>query len=499
MQAQLQQQLALLEQKLAEKDRHCRELQDALGQTREQLEDHWKGSVGEKQRQYDQLRESQKDSDFAMQQMRQDLEAAQDKIRAMQGEKKNFESLMDLYEQVKQERDELRKECFSAAVEAETAKRTQAELSEQLRQHAIDHAATEKLAEELFKEKDGREQAERELKSKEDQFNNELSLRDKQLELSQEAYQQGQKAGRDEMELRLREAEREKVLVDEELARIRDELFKQTEQAQRAREESIAKDKEIKDWCSAFQTAEKHKVSMSMQHDELKAERNQVQQEKVAMELRSGVLQQHVDRLERQLREEQERSDRLTQAHAEKELGLAQKELEYRDRELKLREQAARQKEMLEREHAAASQAEKEKIRRELEMLHREAELRDQAQHREQDRVLQQSAQEVAAKELEITALKRELGQLRTQQGQLQTSLQSALGQVAALGQEYQQAAAGVVVDAGGVSPLRPPPGGPPPPHSPGRALLHDPTLPQITHEVRYPVPPQALTNARLS
>jgi len=445
LQHQLQQQLALLEQKLAEKDQHCRELQEALATTRAQLEDHWKGSVREKQQQYEQMRESQKDSDFAMQQMRQDLEAAQDKIRALLGEKKNFDSLMELYEQVKQERDELRKECFTAAVEAETAKRSQGELTEQLRQAAIDRAAQERLAEELFKEKDGREQAERAMRQREEQFQSELSLKEKQVELHQDSYQQGQKAGRDELELKIREIEREKSLVEDELQRVREDLARTGDQLQTAKEEGVHKDKEIRDWCAAFQTAEKHKMSMSLQHDELKADRGAVQQEKVALDLRCGVLQQHVERLERQLREEQERSDRLTQAHAEKELALAQKELEFRDRELRLREQATRQKDLLEREHNATASADKQKVQREVEMLQREAELRDQAQRREQERVLEQSAQEVAAKELEIAMLKKELGHVRSQQGQLQQSLNSALGQVAALGHQYALEQTGTV------------------------------------------------------
>eukprot|EP00659_Diplonema_papillatum_P021097 gene21097-32504_t len=57
--------------KLQEKDMHIKELQDALSLARQQLEDHWKASVRDKQSTYEQLRDSQKDSDFAMQQMRQ--------------------------------------------------------------------------------------------------------------------------------------------------------------------------------------------------------------------------------------------------------------------------------------------------------------------------------------------------------------------------------------------------------------------------------------------
>eukprot|EP01065_Artemidia_motanka_P003856 TRINITY_DN1184_c0_g2_i1.p1 TRINITY_DN1184_c0_g2~~TRINITY_DN1184_c0_g2_i1.p1 ORF type:complete len:836 (+),score=453.54 TRINITY_DN1184_c0_g2_i1:52-2559(+) len=487
LQQQLQQQLGMLEQKLMEKDQHCRELQDALGQTREQLEDFWKGSVRAKQQQHEQLQESQKESDFMMQQMRQDLEAAQDKIRALLQEKKSFDSLMELFEQVKQERDELRKDCFTASVEAETAKRTQAELNDQLRKQAIERAAQEKLAEELFKEKDAREQAERTLKMKEEQYQQEMQLKEKQMELHQDSFRQGQNAGRDEVELKMRSVEREKALVEEELQRARDEITRQADLLHGAKEECIQKDKEIKDWCSAFQTAEKHKVSMSLQHDELKSDKSAVQQEKVALDLRCGVLQQHVERLERQLREEQERSDRLTQAHAEKELALAQKELEFRDRELRLREQTSRQKDLLEKEHHANTAIEKQKINREIEMLQREAELRDQAQRREHERLLEQSAQEVAAKELEIATLKKELAHVRGQQGQLQQSLNSALGQVAALGHQYAQdqavAAYAVSQPREGsqlqVSPRRG--------LSPAAAIAQ----PLVTHELRYGVSPQ--------
>eukprot|EP00755_Sulcionema_specki_P006062 Sspe_Gene.34448::Locus_16747_Transcript_1_1_Confidence_1.000_Length_2506::g.34448::m.34448 len=474
---------AALEAKLAERDAHIKELQDALAQARAQLEEHWKNSVKEKQATYEQLRESQKDSDFAMQQMRQDLEAAQDKIRALLGEKKNFDSLMELYEQVKSERDELRKECFTAAVEAETAKRTQNELQEQLRQQAIDRAAQEKLAEELFKERDAREKAQKELRMKEDQFLGELGLKDRQLELHQDSYRQGQKAGRDEMELKLREVEREKAMIQEDLQRARSEIVRLQDQLQRIKEDLVNKDKEIKDWCSAFQTAEKHKVSMGLQHDELKADKNAVQQEKVALELRVNVLQQHIERLERQLKEEQERNDRLTQAHADKELSLAQKELEFRDRELRLREATTRQKDLLEKEHSAATAMEKQKIAREIEMVQREAELRDQAQRRDQERLLEQSAQELAAKELEIATLKKEIGQLRGQQGHLQQSLNTALGQVASLGQQYaaDQAAAQnahrvtaqLQQQLGTISPAR-------------THRSPSPHGPTITHELRY-------------
>ena len=328
-------------------------------------------------------------------------------------------------------------QCFTAAVEAETAKRTQNELGEQVRQQQIDRAAQEKLAEELFREKEYRENAERALKSKEDQYVGELALKDRQLEIHGDSYKQGQKAGRDEAEFKIRELEREKAMCQEELSRSRAEVVRLQDMLQRAKEEVIAKDKEIRDWCSAFQTAEKHKVSMGMQQDELKADKSAVHQEKIALELRVNVLQQHVERLERQLRDEQERTERLSATQAEKELTLAQRELEFRDRELKLREQTTRQKDMLEQEHMANSAMEKQKIAREMDMMHRESELRDQASKREQERLLEQAAQELAAKELEIATLKKELGSMRGQHGNLQSSLNTALGHVATLGQQY--------------------------------------------------------------
>eukprot|EP01064_Diplonema_japonicum_P036703 TRINITY_DN8341_c0_g1_i2.p1 TRINITY_DN8341_c0_g1~~TRINITY_DN8341_c0_g1_i2.p1 ORF type:complete len:530 (+),score=188.57 TRINITY_DN8341_c0_g1_i2:21-1610(+) len=478
-----------LEVKLQEKDLHIKELQEALALARQQLEDHWKSSVKDKQSTYEQLRDSQKDSDFAMQQMRQDLEAAQDKIRALLGEKKNFDSLMELYEQVKVERDELRKECFTAAVEAETAKRSQGELGEQIRQQQIDRAAQEKLAEELFKEKELRLQAEQGLKLKEDQFSGELAMKDRQLDLHQDSYKQGQKAGRDEAELKIREIEREKAMLQEEMGRARAEVLRLQEMLQRSKEELVAKDKEIKDWCSAFQTAEKHKVSMGLQHDELKHDKTAVHQEKVALELRINVLQQHIERLEKQLRDEQERNEKMSQQHAEKEMALAQKEFEFRDRELRLKEQTNRQKDLLEQEHTTATHVEKQKIAREMEMVHREAELRDQAAKREQERLLEQAAQELASKELEIANLKKELGSMRGQQGQLQSSLNTALGQVASLGQQYAS-------DQHAVSPVygtafaKPPT----PSHrdlSPTRTGRSPSPLtaarPTVTHELRYP------------
>ena len=251
-------------------------------------------------------------------------------------------------------------------------------------------------------------------------------------------------------------------MVQEEVARTRAELVRLQEQLQREQEGLIAKDKEIRDWATAFQTAEKHKISMGNQHDELKMDKTAVLQEKAALELRVNVLQQHVERMEVQLRDEQERNDRISQSHAEKELSLAQKEYDFREREMKLREQTQRQKELLEREHAAASNMEKQKVGRELEMLQREADLRDKASRREQDRLLEQAAQELAAKELEIATLKKELGSVKGHQGHLQSSLNNALGQVAHLGQQYasDQLAASAIRQADGrlhphISPTR--------------------------------------------
>eukprot|EP01063_Lacrimia_lanifica_P005854 TRINITY_DN13529_c0_g1_i1.p1 TRINITY_DN13529_c0_g1~~TRINITY_DN13529_c0_g1_i1.p1 ORF type:complete len:752 (+),score=425.30 TRINITY_DN13529_c0_g1_i1:55-2310(+) len=441
----------VLEAKLQEKDHHIRELQEALAQSRQHLEDHWKTSLKEKQSTYEQLRDSQKDSDMAMQQMRQDLEAAQDKIRALAGEKKNFESLMELYEQVKAERDELRKECFSAAVEAETAKRTQTEMSESLRQQQIDRAAQEKLAEELFKEKEIRENLERNLKAKAEQFSGELALKDKQLDMHQDAYRQGQRAGRDEGELRIREVEREKVLLQEELGRLQGELVRMQELAHREKDTLASKDKEIKDWCSAFQTAEKHKVSMGQQAEELKADKQAVQQEKSALELRCSVLQQHVDRVEKQLRDEQERNERMATSHAEKELNLAQKEYEFREREMRLREQSSKQKEILERDHQVLTQEVQRKAEFEVDRWRREAEIRDSASKREQERLLEQAASELAAKELEISMLKKELVGAKGQH-------LSGAAQVAALGHAYPAApaaGAGAGADLRNISPTR--------------------------------------------
>ena len=80
-------------------------------------------------------------------------------------------------------------QCFTAAVEAETAKRVQGELNEQVRQQQIDRAAQERLAEELFREKEQRDQAEKALKLKEDQFSGELQMKARQLEMHQDSYQ----------------------------------------------------------------------------------------------------------------------------------------------------------------------------------------------------------------------------------------------------------------------------------------------------------------------
>lgn len=444
----LEQQLQQLEGKLGEKDTHIRELQESLAQARMQLEEHWRTGVREKQQQYEQLRASQQDSDFAMQQMRQDLEAAQDKIRALIGEKKNFESLQELYEQVKVERDDLRKECFTAAVEAETAKREHLSANEQLRQQMVDRAAQEKLAEEFFKEKEAREQAERTLFLKEEQYQGELLVRDRQLDLQGDAYRQGQKAGREEVELRLRESERRERELEEECGRLRGELAKAHDTVQRGRDEVTGKERELAEWASAFQTAEQHKVRMGVNQDEMMKERSEAFQQKAASDLRANVLQQHVARLEEQLRKEQERCEQLTQAHAQRELDIAQREVDFRDREVRLRDQTRRAQDMIQQEHAAEAALERQKISREMEMVQREAELRDQAQRREQERLLEQTAQELAGKELEIASLKRELGQVRGQHGHLQSSLNSALSQVAALGQKIaveQQHAVGII------------------------------------------------------
>lgn len=432
----LQQQLQQLEQTLEERNAHIRDLQENLAQARSQLEDQWRSGVREKQNQYEQLRQRQQEGDFAMEQMRQDLEAAQDKIRALKGEKKNFESLQELYEQVKAERDDLRKECFTAAVEAETAKREHMQANEQLRQQMVDRAAQEKLAEEFFKEKEAREQAERTLFLKEEQYQGELAVRDRQLDLQGDSYRQGQKVGREEVELSLREAERRERELEEEVARLRAENARLTEQIERNREQTAVKEREAGEWASAFQTAEQHKVRMGMNQDELLKERSDAFQQKAASDLRCNVLQQHSQRLEEQLRKEQERCEQLTKANAQRELELAQREVDFRDREVRLRDQTRRQQDMMEKEHVAEAAMERQKIAREMEMVQREAELRDQAQRREQERILEQTAQELAAKELEIATLKRELGQVRGQHGHLQSSLNSALTQVAALGQK---------------------------------------------------------------
>eukprot|EP01062_Namystynia_karyoxenos_P043044 TRINITY_DN3150_c0_g1_i2.p1 TRINITY_DN3150_c0_g1~~TRINITY_DN3150_c0_g1_i2.p1 ORF type:complete len:828 (+),score=346.15 TRINITY_DN3150_c0_g1_i2:103-2586(+) len=446
LQRMQQQQREQLELQLDERTAQVKELQEALAQARQQMEEHWRTNVREKQSQFESLRQSQQDSDYAMQQMRQDLEASQDKIRALIGEKRNFESLQELYDQVKAERDDLRKECFSVALEAETAKRGQAELSAKMRQQQVDQAAQEKLAEELFRERDAREQAERALHAKGEQFRGEMALRDRQLDLQQDAYRQGQKSGREEMEVRLRELERERAAVEEENARLRAELQRQQELVQRSRDEVLQNERAAAEWANAFQTAEKHKVAMGLQQDELKGDVSSAQQEKVAAELRCSVLQQHVERLERQLREQQDRNERLTQAHAERELAIAQREVEFRDMEVRMRDQTQRQREALQREHVAESAMERQKVARELEVVQREAELRDQAQRREQERLLEQSTEELGRRELEISALRRELGQVRGNHGQLQNSFNTALTQAAALGTqlavEQQRAAA---------------------------------------------------------
>eukprot|EP01065_Artemidia_motanka_P003857 TRINITY_DN1184_c0_g3_i1.p1 TRINITY_DN1184_c0_g3~~TRINITY_DN1184_c0_g3_i1.p1 ORF type:complete len:821 (+),score=447.99 TRINITY_DN1184_c0_g3_i1:88-2463(+) len=436
-----QQQLQQLELQLEEKDSQVRELQDSLAQARRQLEEHWRSSVREKQSQFEQLRQSQQDSDFAMQQMRQDLEASQDKVRAMMGEKRNFESLQELYEQVKSERDDLRKECFAAALEAEAAKRGHSELGAQLKKQQVDRAAQEKLAEELFREREAREQAERALSLKEDQFRNELSLRDRQLDVHQDAYRQGQKAGRDEQEIRMREVERERAAIEEENARLRAELQRMQEVVQKLKEDMQQKDKELRDWGTAFQTAEQHKVSMGLQQDELRGDVSAAQQEKASAELRAAMLQQHVERLEAQLRNEQDRAEKLSQANAERELGMAQREVDFRDMEARIRQQAQRQHDALNREHQAEAALERQKVAREMEVLQREAGLRDQVQRREQERLLEQTAQQMAGREMELGALRRALDQARGQHGQLQHSVASAANDAAVLGHQLGRAA----------------------------------------------------------
>ena len=226
-------------------------------------------------------------------------------------------------------------------------------------------------------------------------------------------------------------------MLQEEMGRCRAEVVRLQEMLHREKEDLVSKDKEIKDWATAFQTAEKHKISMGAQHDELKMDRTAVLQEKAALELRVNVLQQHVERLEQQLRGEQERNERMSSQHAEKELTLAQREFDYREREMKLRDQGTRQKDLLEREHLAATAMEKQKIGKELEILQREADLRDKAGRREQERLLEQAAQELASKELEIATLKKELGSMKGHHGQLQSSLNTALTHVANLGTQY--------------------------------------------------------------
>ncbi|KAJ9452336.1 hypothetical protein DIPPA_00997 [Diplonema papillatum] len=271
-----------------------------------------------------------------MLQMQRDLEAANDMIRLLQGEKKTNEQIRLLYEEAKSERNSFKEEALAAATEAATLKRTLGDLQDRVRQSAADMSAQEQIAHRLFEVEELAKLSQREFEDKETVWTRERTLMLQQLSQLGEmresvvsAYERGRRAAEDEaeraksaaqtelsdrdkvmqgMEVDLhvlsmekqRAASRavavpglENALHDMRQQRNLDKLQHQAAVA-RLRDEVVQLQQNAADWKSAYESAEKHKKAMQLQLDDLSKAYAIVKHERSSLEARIELLQVQV-------------------------------------------------------------------------------------------------------------------------------------------------------------------------------------------------------------
>ena len=272
------------------------------------------------------------DVEIVLVRMQRDLEAANDTIRVLEGERKTTTQVKVLYEEAKVESEGYRKEAIRASTELETLKRQLSDFQDKVRD-AGNHSAEQSLmAAKLLESVDSKKRLQEDIEERESIWTREKLLLIQQVatakemrESVNEAYERGKRIANEQAEqghllVRIELEDKKRIICDLEadvqmLQSERDRLtartqtiveleaviqdlrenrsnerLQHTSDHMRLREDVIRLSNESQDWRAAYETAERHKQAMHHQLDDLAKAHSVMMEERATMQARIELL-----------------------------------------------------------------------------------------------------------------------------------------------------------------------------------------------------------------